>query len=69
MPGWRKVGKFSAIADLWLQSVFFSEDVERECSVVREKERKMMLEEETGSEGEAGPVLSVKYTNMFTQFS
>lgn len=45
---------------------FFSEDVERECSVVREKERKIMLEEETGSEGEAGPVMSAKYTNMFT---
>ncbi len=26
----------------------------------------MMLEEETGSEGETGPVLSAKYTNMFT---
>lgn len=26
----------------------------------------MMPEEETGSEGKAGPVLSAKYINMFT---
>lgn len=54
---------------------FFLEDVERECSIFREKERKRCLKKKQGSEGEAkldmvqsGALNTVMFTYSLVRF-